>query len=275
LSRLIGYIGSQADRLTCALTRHRGALARDGLASDGWGVGFYQGDEVLLRRRPRDPRVGLSFLDLTKEIQTDVLVGHIRSATVGEARQENTHPFRFRSWIFAHQGTVGRFPAVRARLLESVPDFLRRNVRGETDSEHFFHLFLAFLHDAGRLEDPGVGVTAAMDALRTSLGLLDRLVAEVGGERSTMNAVATNGRILLALRRGPAMRYLRLEGLRDCEICRIPPERSDRSPRPVDHEALRYAMVASDVSDRPGWTELPDGSVLGLRRDLQAVVNPL
>lgn len=275
MSRLIGVISSQSERLRCVLARHRDAIGREGQPSDGWGVGFYQGDEVLLRRRPRDPRVGLTFQDLATEIQTDVLVGHIRSATVGDPSQENTHPFRFRSWIFAHQGTVDRFPAVRERLLESVPDFLRRNVRGETDSEHFFHLFLAFLHDTGRLEDPDVGVTNAMDALRTSLALLDRLVSEVGGTKSTMNAIATNGRILLALRRGPPMRYLCQEGIRDCDVCRIPPLRADRTAKPVDHDALRYALVATDVDARPGWTELPDESALGLRRDLQVVVAPL
>ena len=48
MARLIGYIGSQAERLTCVLRRHRAALAREEEASDGWGVGFYQGEEILL-----------------------------------------------------------------------------------------------------------------------------------------------------------------------------------------------------------------------------------
>jgi glutamine amidotransferase len=57
---------------------------------------------------------------------------------------------------------------VRERVLESTPAFLRRNIRGLSASEHFFHLFLAFLHDAGILDQPTPPPTAVHAALRNS-----------------------------------------------------------------------------------------------------------
>ena len=42
---------------------------------------------------------------------------------------------------------------MRERLVASVPEFLRSGIRGDTDAEVLFHVFLSFLHDAGRLND--------------------------------------------------------------------------------------------------------------------------
>ena len=43
------------------------------------------------------------------------------------------------------------FDSIRDRLVASVPEFLRSSIRGETDAEILFYVFLSFLHDAGRL----------------------------------------------------------------------------------------------------------------------------
>ena len=48
-------------------------------------------------------------------------------------------------------------------------------------SEHLFHLFLAFLHDAGILDQPTPPPTAVHAALRNSLAFVDRLL--VGDRR--------------------------------------------------------------------------------------------
>ena len=48
MARLIGYIANRADRLRDAFQHEHDAIA--GLPADqrgAWGIGFYQGDEVL------------------------------------------------------------------------------------------------------------------------------------------------------------------------------------------------------------------------------------
>ena len=61
----------------------------------------------------------LRIVDVAKvagDVRADLLVGHVRSATVGGLRTENTHPFRYRQWLFAQTGTLPSFDAIRDRL---------------------------------------------------------------------------------------------------------------------------------------------------------------
>src|SRR5690606_27245264 len=92
----------------------------------GWGLGFYQSGEVLLRRRPIDDREEIDLVEAAEDVRTDVMIGHVRRASIGAHRTENTHPFRYRMWLFAQTGTIGGFDRLRERLLSSQPEFLRR-----------------------------------------------------------------------------------------------------------------------------------------------------
>lgn len=119
MSRLFGDLGNDAERLSCALHPVRGALdAAVHGPPDSWGLGFYQGGEVLLQRRPNVVDETVDFFTLTRELRTDVLLGHVRMATVGKKlKPDNTHPYRYRQWLFAHNGTVERFEHVRPALM--------------------------------------------------------------------------------------------------------------------------------------------------------------
>src|SRR5580693_7531090 len=166
MARLFGIIGNRAD-LMSRVFAVEGALLRTKAKGVplGWGLGFYQGGEVLIRRRPIDERQELDVAALVSDVRADVVLGHVRSATVGTLRTENTHPFRYRQWLFAQTGTVAQFDAIRERLTASVPEFLRGGIRGETDAEILFHVYLSFLHDAGRLNDMVVEPAAVREAL--------------------------------------------------------------------------------------------------------------
>src|SRR5689334_3936939 len=112
MARLFGLIGNRADLAGRIFHAEAEALrvqskplpveARTQAGSQfGWGIGIYQGEEVLMRRRPVDDRVELDVAQLAKEIRSDLLIAHVRSATVGAPRTENTHPFRYRQWLYA------------------------------------------------------------------------------------------------------------------------------------------------------------------------------
>src|SRR5579884_2072825 len=154
MARLFGIIGNRPDLAARVLAFEADALrARSKAAPLGWGLGFYQGGEVLMRRRPIDERQELDVAKLAGDVRADLLIGHVRHATVGALRTENTHPFRYRQWLFAQAGTVSDFDRVRERLMGSVPEFLRAGIRGDSDAEIVFQVFLSFLHDAGKLDD--------------------------------------------------------------------------------------------------------------------------
>ena len=153
MGRLVGYMANRHDRLGAALHQERGVVAPPpAVGPTGWGLGFYQGGEVLHKKRPQFDSNGFDWESVTRDVRTDCAVLHLRQPTVGDFRSHNTHPFRMRSWIFAHTGTIQRFEAIEERLRASLPDFVNRNIRGKTDSEVLFHVILSFLHDGGNLD---------------------------------------------------------------------------------------------------------------------------
>jgi glutamine amidotransferase len=234
-------MANEPERLRCALFPARRALTTDlGPNPDGWGIGLHQGGEVLLQKRPKASPGVIDFYAYLRELKSDVVIAHVRTATVGVPQHmENTHPFRHRAWLFAQSGTVDKFAEIQERLLASVPDFLRRNIRGTTDAEHVFHLFLAFLHDAGQLEAPEVPLDALRNAMRQTALLLDRLCGEAGGAPARLNLAATNGRTMVALRRGAAMSMCKLRGIAECPVCRP----IDPAGRPVANHHRRAVRL--------------------------------
>jgi glutamine amidotransferase len=270
MARLFGMIGNRPDLAARVLGFEAEALhVRSKGVPLGWGLGFYQGGEVLMRRRPVDERQELDVAKLAVDIRADLLVGHVRHATVGTLRTENTHPFRYRQWLFAQTGTVSEFEQVRERLVASVPDFLRSGIRGETDAEVVFHVFLSFLHDAGRLNEGEVDPSLIREALRSSLAVVDGMTAEVGAEAGTLNLMVANGDYLVALHRSDGPMRLRVfSGKADAEtIIGEDPQLRRRIP---ELGRMHFTIAASDFDDATPngrWRAVSDRAIVTMSRD--------
>ncbi len=285
MARLVGFIGNRPDLGARVVELEGRALnvRRPPSVTPGWGVGFYQAGEILLKRRPIDDRPEISIVDLTHDVRADVLLAHVRLATVGAPRTENTHPFRYRQWLFANTGTVEAFSKVRGRLAEQLPQFLHRDVRGETDSELIFHLFLSFLHDAGELDRPVVEPHAAHEALRGAITLIDGLCAEEGVPPTALNILVSNPEYLVAVhaapdaatRPGAAMGYRVFQGQRDLE--RLFGDGGLGRMRMPDYATSRLTLVASDFDDGlpPEWTAVPERAIVTVTRSDDPLVEKL
>jgi predicted glutamine amidotransferase len=270
MARLFGLIGNRPDLAARALAFESGVLrARSKGPPLGWGLGFYQGGEVLMRRRPIDERPEIDVASLAADVRADLLIGHVRHATVGALRTENTHPFRYRQWLFAQAGTVSEFDLVRDRLVASVPEFLRGSIRGDTDAEVFFHVFLSFLHDAGRLNDGLVEATMVREALRSSLAVVDGMTAEVGTDAAKLNFVVSDGDKLVAIHRSDAAMCLRvLSGKADGDLV-IGDDPQLRRKIP-ELARMHFTLVASDFDDgapNGPWKVVPDCAIVTMSRD--------
>ena len=182
MARLFGFFANQSDRVRCALALDGAALSlTPGEPVEGWGVGSYQTGDVLLRRKPTESRTDLVFGEQVQNLRTDAAIVHLRGRETSARTLENTHPFRYREWLFAHTGSIDSYARIRGPLLESIPEFLRKDIRGDTDSEVLFHVVLSFLHDAGRLHDGGADPRTLIGALSSAASLIDHLIGEVGG----------------------------------------------------------------------------------------------
>ena len=267
MRHLVAYFGNEPENLACALFSARAALYVRGEARtvEGYGLGFVQGGDVLLQKRPRAETVEVDLYNLVKDTRAEALVGRVGLAHDGSTPAEDADPFRFRSWLF---GSIAELPdatfeTIRDKMLEKTPAFLRRNIRGKASSEHLFHLFLAFLHDAGILDQPTPAPAAVHAALRNSLTLVDGLLAEVGATPLQIALVATNGRCFVATGCAYPIRYLGIEGITDCPVCQARHD-AGRNGRGVPHEGLRALVVEADrdVAKRAGWHEVPNRSAL-------------
>jgi glutamine amidotransferase len=276
VSYLVAYFGNEPENMACALFPARSALYSRGTdRPEGWGLGLVQGGDVLLQKRPRADTREIDLYGLAKDLRADALVGRVGLDKDGNTSAEDADPFRFRSWLFGSVGRIGGsgFEPVREKLLESIPDFLRRNIRGKSASEHLFHLFLAFLHDAGILDATSAPPVAVLRALRHSVALLDRLID--GGDVK-LALVATNGRCLVATSRAFPMQFLEIEGFSDCPVCH---GRTDieGDGRRFPHEALRAVVLEANpaTAGRPGWRPVPDRSALIVGADRIPRLSPL
>jgi glutamine amidotransferase len=270
MARLFGIIGNRPDLAARVLAFEAESLkARAKGAPLGWGLGFYQGGEVLIRRRPIDERQEIDVAKLAGDVRADLVVGHVRHATVGALRTENTHPFRYRQWLFAQAGTVSEFEQVRERLVASVPEFLRSGVRGDTDAEVVFHVFLSFLHDAGRLNDGLVEPSLVREALRSSLAVVDGMTAEVGVEAARLNLMVSNGDQLIAVHRSDAPMRLRvLSGKADADL--VIGEDPQLRRKIPELSRMHFSLAASDFEDAPPngrWKAVPDCAIVTMSRD--------
>ncbi|HEX8703794.1 MAG TPA: class II glutamine amidotransferase [Myxococcaceae bacterium] len=270
MSVVLGVLTSDPNLLRCELERLKGQVALQAEPrANAVGVGTYADGEVLLRRLASD--VGMTLSSLVPPHESGALVFHAGRLPVGMSLEENTQPFRARNWLFAHQGALNGFERLRGALLEELPDFLRWQINGATDSEVMFAHFLRLLKERGRTEDPRLEAQVAGLLLGETARQMERVAAESGAARtSTLNFVATNGRSLLATRSGEApLYYTRLEGTDRCEVCGIGPKTPESQPALIAHRRQRVVVVASHVKRPAGWVELTQGTTLVVSEDLQ------
>lgn len=270
MSVILAALTSDPNLLRCELHRLQGqVLLQVEPRANAVGVGAYAQEEVLLRRFSSGEELSLDSLAPPHE--SEALLFHAGQLPVGLSLEENTQPFRSRRWLFALHGGVQGFELLRAPLLASLPDHLRRQVRGGTEGELLFAVFLRRLRDLGRTEDPRLEAEVAGRVLADTAREVAQAAAKAGVTRTpTLNLVATNGILLAATRYGEHPLYCtRLEGTAECELCEVTPATPDTQPAVGAHRRRRTVVVASALKRTTGWVELAHGHTLAVGPDLQ------
>ena len=99
------------------------------LHDSGWGMAYYMSGQPEVKRFPRAAHEDPSFSGASRAL-SDLLMVHVRRATVGGLKLENTHPFSRERYAYCHNGTILQ-PGRLLELADQLPS-------GETDSEYFF-----------------------------------------------------------------------------------------------------------------------------------------
>ena len=148
------------------------------LNADGWGVGFFDQQEIR-RWRSASPLWGdVSFASVSPALRSGCVVAAVRSATVGMPIESSASaPFSDGRWLLSHNGVVDRAVLPTARIAESTVDSA---------------MLAALIFDRG-------------------LDALGKTVIEVGNADpgARLNILAANGSRLLATTWGDTLSVLR------------------------------------------------------------------
>jgi hypothetical protein len=260
--KLFACMCNQPQRLSAALEPVRSVLLVQPPVSR-WGLAYAQSGDVLLVRTPKSSEKPIDLAAPLSEISTDCAIGQGITPDDGFAGTDNTPPFRFRRWMFAQSGRPD-LDGAGSRLLEHVPEYLRRNLRGRTPGELVFHVFLAMLHDEGAVDEPNLPVQTTRRALAATIKLVTAEQARAGAKVGGLgNIVVSNGRSM-ALAHGDDPLRLRRLWVNDDKGARDP--------------SFRGVLLVSggDGDPKDGFEDVPSGAVL-ITRDLQvqfADLNP-
>src|SRR5438132_1167120 len=272
LAEFLAIHQSDASLLGCVLRRLAGKVSL-GESERAAGVGFFQSDDLLLRKRPLGGQPAIpEKLAEGVESEAALICGGAAGPMTRAFNEQLTLPFRFKSWLFATAGQPESLGPVRAALLKDLPDYLRRSVKGDSAVEALFFTFLSRLRDVGRLDDTDVDAVTSGRALAAAVGEAERAFEQQGKPLPPLAAIATNGRVMAALRRGHPLLLGVIDGLIPCLRCEIGSGASDLDPRVNSHKMLRAAMFLSGPQSAPeGFREVAEREVLAVPRGFSEV----
>jgi predicted glutamine amidotransferase len=137
MCRLFGAAATAPVDISFELLEAENPLIRQSQRHDsGWGIAHYSNGTPALERFPHAAHGDPGFQQAAHALARLSMV-HVRRATMGGLKAENTHPFARGRFTYCHNGTI-----LQPRALE---DMAASPARGETDSERFFELLMALL----------------------------------------------------------------------------------------------------------------------------------
>ena len=283
MCRFVAYLGKPiiADEL---LTKPKNSLihqsyqaleAVEPLNGDGFGLGWYA------RKIRKEPAIFKSItpawnnLNLRYNsgvIKSNCIIAHVRAATSGVVSEQNTHPFHYGRYLMMHNGGINHFETIKRDLVNRLSDKYYNWILGQTDSEHFFALFM---QNVGDLETSKPSLHELADVLKKTISEIEELKINHNlNELSLYNMVITNGIRMLATRYSthPEIEertlYFTSGSRYVCEnnVCRMI----------KDGERPGSVLVASEkLDDFDEWTVIPSNHCLMVEKDMSYEVKSM
>ena len=193
--------------------------------ADGFGVGWYAPDDPVPARYRRPVPIwgDESFADVARVTRAGAMLAAVRCATAGtDPGPAAVAPYASGPWLFSHNGVLDGWPQAAAGLAATLPAGSLLGLEARVDSALLWALV------RHRLE-LGLSLSAA---------LADTVAAlRAAGLTGRFNFLLTDGRVIAATAAGDTLFYR-------------------RSP------AAAVVVASEPGDDQPGWTEVPDGSVV-------------
>ncbi|QPG97220.1 hypothetical protein C2857_005979 [Epichloe festucae Fl1] len=257
--------------------------------ADGFGIGFYT-----------DPKLGAAPCLFTSTIPawnctnlqriasktaSRLIFGHVRATTEGSLSEDNCHPFTHASLMWMHNGGLGGWKHIKRKLGDRLADKWYLQVKGGTDSEWAFSLFLDTLerlgHDPSSSPETGFGPTVLRKALEQTIAQINELTDSIPqailqnedvDTRSLLNFAVTDGHSVLCTRyisssTDEAASLYYSSGTQWVTRTSDPTDREYQMDRKDKGSDL--VLVASEplTFERENWVNVPTNSILTIHRE--------
>ena len=173
---------------------------------DGFGLGWYDKRylEPCLYANIKPPWNDINLFNLSKVIDVNLLFAHIRAIkpfSRAIVHEYNCHPFHFKNFIWMHNGDIAGFSNYKKQIIIKLKDIILNNIKGNTDSEYTFALFLNKLEDNiitnGGYLDPEYFKNKIIETLKLLIN-----IAKNNNPKNvlSMNFAVTDGKTIICTR---------------------------------------------------------------------------
>jgi predicted glutamine amidotransferase len=234
---------------------------------DGTGLGWFDAE-----RRPHISKQAIAahtdqaFAREARRIVSPTFVAHVRYATTGALKPENTHPFEQAGRLLAHNGMVEDLERLERELGAD-----RGLVHGDTDSERMFALIT---REIARTGEVGEGIASAARWIAANLRMLAiNLILIDAGDLWALRYPEVHDLFVLERPAGgtPAAPARTQGSLEHARGGRIKASSDALGTRPA-------VVVATErMDDDPAWRPLASGELLhvdaGLRCESRQIID--
>ncbi|KAG6005434.1 hypothetical protein E4U21_007942 [Claviceps maximensis] len=256
--------------------------------ADGFGIGFYT-----------DPKLGhapclftstipawncTNLQRIASKTASHLIFGHVRATTEGSLSEDNCHPFTHASLMWMHNGGLGGWKYIKRKLGDRLADKWFLQVKGGTDTEWAFALFLDTLerlgHDPSSSPETGFGPSVLRKAVELTISQINELTDSIPQDilqnedvdtRSLLNFAVTDGHSVICTRyisssTDEAASLYYSSGTQWATRTSDPSDRQyqmERKDRGAD-----VVLVASEplTFERENWVNVPTNSILTIHR---------
>ncbi len=170
--------------------------------ADGFGVGWYAPEitpEPAVFKDTTPVWNNYNLGSIAGKIKSSCIFAHVRSAkSYDPVTRENCHPFVRGRLLWMHNGDIPGRARLARQVGQRADDTLLASIRGNTDSEQAFTLFLTFLEDP--LHSMPTATEMASALIRTLEQISDWHQAPAESRPLELNFCVTNGEALVASR---------------------------------------------------------------------------
>lgn len=213
---------------------------------DGFGMGWYGArPEPGLFKVPSPAWNNENISELCAQISSGLFMAHIRAASTGTIQRTNVHPFKYKNWLFQHNGYINEFEKVRRELQFAIAPELYPQLLGTTDSETIFLLALTY----GLQENPKL-------AFETVIRRVAQACEQAGiAPDMIFSCAISDGKSLYTLRYSSTARLHSQYYSTHAECLKDLGEVNETMP-------TRSVVVVSEPLDQSGelWTEVPSNT---------------